>query len=303
MAFKPHRAVDVDLEKQKFPVCILPKIDGVRGLNEGGNFTSRTLKPFGNRHTNSLFRGDEFAGFDGELAAGNDTDADLCRKTTSATSSHEGEPNLTWHIFDLCAVSVAHLGFKKRWEMARDYLTQAHEQGQLLDLQIVPMYVVNNMEEFLEWEQTWLDMGYEGLIARDPEGKYKHGTATVREGAYLRLKRFIEEDAIVVSIKEGESNGNEAQINELGQTFRTTHQENMTPNGMVGTIICQDVKTGKEIFCGPGAMTHEDRYKYFANQELIIGQVIKYKHFPKGVKDRLRFAQFVSFRSPEDFAK
>lgn len=298
--YKPHLACDVNLDKLKFPICVLPKIDGVCAVNPEGQLYGRSLKRFANKHTNRIFSGVSYAGFKGELAAGLATDSDLCRKTTSATSTIEGEPDLTWHIFDICAVSVADAPFKQRWEMARAFLEAAHEVGELLDLEIVPMHIVDTMEELLEWENIWLDMGYEGIIIRDPNGPYKHGRATMREGAFLRLKRFIEEDAIVVSIEEGETNTNEAQINELGQTFRSSHQENMVPNGMVGALNCKDVKTGNPVKVSAGAMPHDDRYFYFKNPDKIVGHTIKYKHFPKGVKDKPRFAQFVSIRDVVD---
>lgn len=300
MAFKPHLATDAVEDKIVFPCCILPKIDGVRGLNPDGQLVGRSLKRFKNRHTSAIFSGPQYAGYDGELAAGVETDPDLCRKTTSAVNTIEGEPLLKWHIFDLCAESVSHLGYEARYNMMKAFITAQHELGELMDLKVVPMYVVNNLQELLYWENVWLEMGYEGIIIRDPGKPYKNGRSTVREGAYLRIKRFIQEDAIVLDIVEGETNLNEATVNELGRLTRSSHQENKVPNGMVGTLVCQDVKTGNQINVSPGKMTQEDKIFFFQNQHLIKGRTISYKHFPHGVKDKPRFANFMHFRDEVD---
>lgn len=298
--FKPHLACDVNLEKLKYPVAVMPKIDGVRGLNVDGLLYARSMKRHKNKYTTKLYSEDRYSGFDGEFAVGDETDADLCRRTSSALGTIEGEPASTWHVFDICTLHLQDAEFVVRHKMLSEYVSGQHANGEMLDIKVVPYYLVNNQEELEEWEAIWLEQGYEGMIIRDPKGKNKQGRCTMREGAYLRLKRFIEEDAVVIRIIEGQTNGNEAQVNELGQTFRSTHQANMIPNGMVGTLVCRDVKTGREIEVGPGSMTHADRRYYFENQLSLINETIKYKHFPKGVKDKLRFPLFVAVRSKED---
>lgn len=302
MTFKPHLATDAVEEKIVFPCCILPKIDGVRGLNPDGQLVGRSLKRFKNRHTDAIFSGPQYNGYDGELAAGVETDPDLCRKTTSAVNTIEGEPLLKWHIFDLCAESVAHMGYEARYNMMKEFITTQHANGELLDLKVVPMHVVKTLEELLYWENVWLEMGYEGIIIRDPNKPYKNGRSTVREGAYLRIKRFIQEDAVVLDVIEGETNLNEATTNELGRTVRSSHQENKVPNGMVGTLVCRDVKTGNTINVSPGKMTQDDKIFFWNNQDKIKGRTISYKHFPHGVKDKPRFANFMHFRDEADQA-
>jgi DNA ligase 1 len=152
-----------------------------------------------------------------------------------------------------------------------------------------------------------------GTCIRKLDGLHKQGRSTVREMGLLRIKRFVESEALVMSIEEGETNLNEAQINELGKMFRSSHKENKVPDGMVGSLICkalQDVKDahsgrllieeGQEIKVSPGNMDHNNRRRYFNNQGEIIGKVIKYKFFPKGIKDKPRFPTFQTFRIESD---
>lgn len=314
MAFKPYLACDADLEKLVFPVLVLPKIDGVRALNHDGNFTGRSLKKFANLQVTKLFSGPRFDGMDGELAVGVETDPDLCRRTSSATSTINGEYNWTWHIFDLCDDSVAHLGFKERYSLLKEYIESQQVQGKLMDLKVVPCEECNSLEEVIDAEQRYLEMGYEGLIIRRPDVKCKRGRGTVNEAGYLRLKRFTDGEGEIIRINEGYSNQNEPQINELGQTYRSTHQENMVPNGMIGSYVVKlltvptglpdhiKLEVGDEMTVGAGKLTHEERLFYFQNPDKFLGRISKFKFFLHGMKDKLRIPTHQSFRDPVDMS-
>jgi len=289
---KPMLAEDADESRIQFPVLAQPKIDGVRGLNLDGTLTTRRLKPHGNRFTTARFSMPEYIGYDGEFAAADKTHPDLCRLTTSAIGTHAGEPAMTWHMFDLINDDTVTRPYAERYEAL---VTKVFMECPA-DVEIVPSVLVHTMDELLCHDSRWLELGYEGTILRDPNGKYKQGRSTVREGGLLRIKRFVEEDAVVLELVEGEENGNEAQVNELGRTFRSSHAAGKTPNGMLGAMICRDVKTGREITVGAGAMPHSDRIAYMEGADELIGRTIKYKHFPKGVKDKPRFPTFVALR-------
>jgi len=301
---KPHLASDWDPAKQKFPVVMLPKIDGVRGLNPSGQFLARSLKKHGNLYTSRFYSEPCLVGMDGELAAERWNHPDLCRLTTSAVSTHEGAPFTLWWIFDLVNEKTAEWTYLQRLEEAKATIERLQadplQPECVRHLRIVPWVVVHNMEALEAQDAEWLEQGFEGSILRDPGGKHKNGRCTVREGAYLRIKRFIEEEAYVLGIIEGQQNCNEAQENELGRQFRSTHQENMVPNGMIGALQVRAIKDGAEFVVGAGEMPHADRKKFFDNPELILGKIIKYKHFPKGVKDKPRFPTFKTFRDKAD---
>jgi len=301
---KPMLANDWIESKVQLPVIMQPKIDGVRGINLDGRLTGRSLKQFGNRHVTKLFSHDEFIGLDGELAAGHECDPALCRLTTSALGRHDGEPFVLWWLFDYVTAETHHWPYVQRYKaLAKricDLQALPHLSPMSGYLRLVPYELVTSLERLDELRAIFLDMGYEGSILRHPNKGVKFGRSTVNEGGLLRIKDFVEEEAVVISITEGRSNGNEATINALGQTERSSHQANMTPNGMVGSLECTDVKTGKPITVAAGSMPHDDRVRYFQNQHLLIGQTIKYKTFPKGVKDKPRFPTFQTIRMKED---
>lgn len=301
---KPMLASDWDENKVKFPVMMQPKVDGVRAMNLGNGLTGRSLKRHANVHTTNFFSQSVFRYFDGEMAAESETNPALCRLTTSALNTITGSPWILWHVFDYLHPDVAHLPYEQRYlELKKRYWEIYQTAPELAaHLRIIPCEYVEELTKLQFLRASYLELGYEGSILRDPKGLYKSGRSTVREGGLLRIKDFVEEEAVVLAIQEGQQNGNEAKINELGYTERSTHQANMIPNGMVGALLCKCLKTGANITVAAGSMPHDLRKQYFEQQDLILGKVIKYKTFLKGVKDKPRFPTFQSIRAESDMS-
>lgn len=308
-------ACDYDQNRVQFPVLAQPKIDGVRGLNMRGGLTGRSLKLFKNRYTTDFYSQEFFMGLDGEFAAESETHPDLCRLTTSALGTIHGQPFTLWWVFDYVTPATVDLPYHERHKLltARVFELQCNRgyQPWAGHLRVVPCKLITSMEELLAFDDSNLDAGYEGTIIRALNGKHKQGRSTVREGGLLRIKRFIESEAIVTGITEGQSNQNEAQVNELGLQFRSSHQDNMVPNGLVGSIQARALTTvrdgsrvvievGQELTISPGNMPHSERMYYYEQQSELLGKTIKFKFFPKGIKDKPRFPTFVSLRMPED---
>lgn len=319
MSIKPMLADDYDEAKLKFPSGVQPKVDGVRALNMSGYLTGRSLKKFANKYVTRLFSIPELIGFDGEMAVDDPTHPELCSLTTSALNTKEGEPHLFWWVFDFVTEETEDLPYSARYAamiQRVETLINSPDTSWLKDhLRIMPMEVVSSIARYLDLEDEHLDAGYEGSIIRGLQNVHKQGRSTIREGGLLRAKRFIDAEAVVEKINEGFTNMNEAQKNELGQTFRTTHQENMVPNGMIGSMDCrlikdvvyrsrgQDVvlfRTGELVRVAPGTMKHDDRARFFREQELILGKISKFQLFPKGSKDKPRFPTHQVFRDPVD---
>lgn len=306
-------ASDWDESKVKFPVFVQPKIDGVRGLFLENQMTGRSLKPHANLYTTKLFSDPCFQGLDGELAAGPPTSPSLCRDTTSALNTIEGTPFVCWWIFDYITPQTINWEYWRRYEAAQrtvEFLRR--QQGWAYRFDIVESLIVGTMDQLERHIRSYTEQGYEGVILRDPEGRYKEGRSTVREGGLLRIKEFVDAEIVVTDVEEGQTNNNVATVNELGLTSRSTHQENMVPNGMVGALwgnlvnAVIDAKgrvvfpAGMRVKMAPGCMTHEERARYFLNQQDIVGQIAKGKTFLKGVKDKPRFFTFQSIRATSD---
>ena len=310
---KPMLASDAVETKIKFPVMVQPKIDGVRGLNMLGPFTGRSLKSFANLHTTNFFSQRGFLGFDGELAAEHECHADLCRLTTSAVGTIAGEPWLMWHVFDYVTETTRELTYTQRLSALYRRVGELGITSPALAMHLRPIYtlVVSNLEQLEQAETLFLSQGYEGVILRDPNGKHKQGRSTAKEGGLLRIKRFLDAEAVVTGIVEGEANENEAQVNELGLQFRSSHKENKVANGLVGGMqarVLANVVSNNEtvlaegqlITVSPGRMTAKERAYYFENPKELMGKIVKFQFFPKGIKDKPRFPTFQSFRDIAD---
>lgn len=314
MTRKVMRPKGWDPKKVRYPVRLLPKIDGCRMYNPDGTARARTMKLHRNRHVTAQFSHDMYIGFDGEVAAELETNPDLCRITSSALSRAEGEPFVLWHIFDFVTDDTCTLPYHMRYEAAERKIKELQSVGLGGHLRLIPYITCHNLEEVQAAHDANLKAGFEGSVLWDPSIVHKEGDSSPTHRGAVRIKDFVHGEALIVGIEEGEENGNEAQVNALGRTFRTSHQENKTPNGMLGAFIMRQIEdlydendkkrlliAKDEVFkCAPGLLDHNQRREALLNPHLYLQKIGKYKFFPKGIKDKPRFPQFDSVRSVED---
>jgi len=133
-------------------------------------------------------------------------------------------------------------------------------------------------------------------MLRHQNGPYKHGRSTEREGWLLKLKRFDDSEAVILSAYELMHNANEATQNELGYTERSSHKAGMVGKGVLGGLSVRDVYSGVEFDIGTG-FDQATREALWKQRDQLPEQVIKYKFFASGVKDKPRFPVFLGFRS------
>ena len=284
-----------DVSTLKYPVLASMKLDGIRAFVYQGTLMSRKFKPIPNKYVQELFGGLP-EGFDGELILGEPTAPDCMRKTTSAvmSDSHETGKDVTFYVFDRMGNEY---GFNTRITQVLDYVNKFHYP------QVMPVcqYVIENTEELLALESKALAAGHEGLMVRSPNGPYKHGRSTEREGILLKLKRFEDSEALVIGYEELQHNGNEATKDELGHTKRSTSKDGKVGLGTFGKFIARDCKTGVEFDCGTGkGLTKELRASLWSERNTLVGRTMKYKYFPTGSKDRPRFPIWLGWRDPRD---
>jgi DNA ligase-1 len=276
-----------DITKLHYPVIASPKLDGIRALVLNGQLVSRTLKPIPNRHVQKLFSSLP-EGTDSELIMG-PANQDPYRRTVSAVMSEDGEPDVHDFVFDNF---YAKGGFKNRFA----YVKQLRGYP---NVDVVLHEEIENSDQLIVFEDKAVEMGFEGVMIRDPNGPYKFGRSTAKEGYLLKLKRYRDSDAKILGTYELMHNGNEATTNALGRTERSSHQENKTGLNALGGFELRDIHSGVEFRCGTG-LTQNDRETLWDTREELIGKIIKYKFFPTGSKDRPRHPVFLGFRSKLD---
>lgn len=284
--FKPMLATDAELDKLRFPLLASPKLDGIRAVVRGGVVYSRSNKPIPNKWVQEKFCHLEH--FDGELIVGEPTSKSVYRDTTSHVMSHDKEDfDLRFYVFDhIETMQLEYTGRAKKIKGGGATVFK-HEQRLLI-----------GMDALLAYEEMCLELGYEGLILRSPDAPYKCGRSTVREGYLLKLKRFMDAEAVVIGFEERMHNGNEATISELGRTKRSSHKAGKSGRGDLGALVVR-TPTGIEFNIGTG-FTDDERMAIWSDRDKFLGASAKYKFFPVGVKEAPRHPVFLGWRMKED---
>jgi DNA ligase-1 len=285
-----------------FPVLVSPKIDGIRALVVDGVVQSRSGKPIPCPTIQELFGVPALEGLDGELAVGSLTASNLMQRTMGVMSkselSAEDRHVLSFNIFD-------------RWDEEENYaIRAAHAQRQVEDIHAhlrsfvewVPHRFINSMDELLEYEAQQLALGYEGVMVNETCGRYKNGRCGKKEPFLIKVKRFTDDEAIVIGFSEMQHNDNEAFKSELGRTKRATLQENLRPAGVLGSLRLRAVTgkfAGAEFDCS--GFTAQQRLDLWLQRDMLVGKLGTFKHFDvTGAKDRPRQPVWKGFRSMID---
>lgn len=279
----------------RYPVSLSYKLDGVRAFVEDGVLLSRSRKPIPNPFVQAWCQAHKEAldGADGELIVGTpynvEGEESVMSRTMSGVMSGKGQPSFTYYIFDSVLAKGGH----------RERLAAvANKAGGVPRVSIVDHARVTNESALLAYEQEALQGGYEGLMVRYPDGPYKQGRATLKEGYLSKLKRFATEEGTVVGTYELMRNENEARVDALGHTERSTVRSGLVAGGTLGGLLvrCAD---GCEFGLG-GGFTAAQRADLWAKRDTLVGKTVTFKHFAYGRKDAPRFPVFVSFRDSMD---
>lgn len=298
MTFKPLLASAVeDLSTLTFPVMASPKLDGIRAIVIDGVLVSRNLKPIRNAHIQSILGKPEYNGLDGELIVGSPTDKMVYRNTSSGVMAADGKPDFKFFTFDNYLLTDRRFGSRLIDVMTNPDYDNPH---------IVPLRheMINSIEELAVFEDKCIKEGFEGIMTRDPLGIYKFGRSTAKEGILLKVKRFSDDEAVIVGFVERMSNQNEAKKNALGRTERSTHKENMVGRGDLGAFQVRQFNGDKFVdFTVGSGLNDELRREIWDNQAKYMGQIIKFKYFEVGAYDAPRFPIFIGFRDPADMSE
>lgn len=284
--FKPMLAVEADLDKLKFPLLASAKLDGVRAIVRGGTVYSRSNKPIPNVHVQNLL--DTYEHFDGELIVGEPTSKSCYRDTVSHVMSQDkANYDLRFYVFD-------HVQ-----NLASPYTDRLKHVKKAPHVHIHDQHVVHCLDTLLALEEMYLNDGYEGLILRDPNAPYKRGRSTMKEGYLLKLKRFVDDEAVVIGFEERMHNGNEKTTNELGRGQRSSHAAGKTGRGDLGALVC---RFGDIDFNVGTGFDDVERQRIWDNRTDYLGKFAKFKHFTVGAKEAPRHPVFLGWRDAKDMS-
>jgi DNA ligase-1 len=292
--FKPMLACNQPLELSSivYPVVVSPKLDGIRAVVKDSVVLSRTLKPIPNEYIQSILGKVWYNGMDGELIVGDPKSPSCYRDTCSFVMSRDKEGDFSYFAFD-------------RWDDSSTY-AERHRRLSLMNALdpdqntiVLNSMIVNDEIDLLNLEESYVEMGYEGLIIRKMDSPYKFGRVTNKEGYLLKLKRYLDSEALIVGFIEEMHNGNEAETNELGRTKRSTHMANLEGKDTLGALVVRDLSSDVEFNIGTGFIAKE-RQQIWNQRNSLLNAIVKYKYFPVGIKSKPRHPVFLGFRSEID---
>ena len=290
---KPMLAASFDAEAHalRFPLIASPKLDGIRCLVINGMPKTRSLKPIPNSHISATLTRREFDGFDGELMVG---DGASFQDVTSGIMTRGGKPDFAFHVFDTFTDPA--LPYEQR---VNQYISKiANLANRYPFLNAVETQFIRDRIELDDYLDSCLTRGYEGAMLRAPQGIYKFGRATFKEGHLIKLKPFEDDEAEVIGFEEQRRNDNEATTNELGRTRRSSHKENRVPLGTLGALVLRHGKFG-DFNLGTG-FDAALRKEIWNNRKNYLGKLVKFRYQAIGMKDKPRIPSFLGFRHPAD---
>ncbi len=285
-----------ELDTLKYPLYASPKLDGIRSSVVGKKVLSRKHKKIRSRAVQKIYGDIRLKGLDGELMYGPPNAEDAFQRTSSAVMSADGpSEELMYYVFD-------YTDAPKEWGYVSRliFLRQTVKAMRNKKITVLEQVVIQNPKELRAYEKKCVKEGYEGIMTRDPQGQYKNGRSTKKQGWLLKIKRFEDSEGYIVSIKEGKHNNNKKEKNAFGNSKRSSKKEGMVLAGTAGSFMLKDLKTKKLVKVAPGKLTHDMRKEMWRNPKKYIGKIMKYRWQLVGVKDKPRFPRCIGLRDKID---
>ena len=139
----------------------------------------------------------------------------------------------------------------------------------------------------------------EGLILRDPHGRYKYGRGTLKEALIFKVKPFITFDAKVTGVVQSTEvrEGVEKKVNELGRSVTSKKKDDRVLIEKASAFWVQ--YKGKDLKVTL-AMTDPEKEEVWKNRLKYVGKTIEYKGMLVGAKDVPRHPTMLRFREDKD---
>lgn len=295
-----------NVAKLRFPLLGSPKYDGWRLFEFGGKPTTRSLIPPKNysavRRMSEMYAAAAdlgIRGLDGEGIVGSITSPNAMQATTSGLGSYAGEPDITYLIFDSYQRSQA--PYQEREQEIREKLDDSF-WSEFGWARMVDQTTLHNWEDALAYEAGCVSAGLEGIMLRKPDAHYKMGRSTLNDGIILTaLKRFVDDEAEILEVREQLRNDNPAEEDAYGRTKRSSHQENLVGKGSMGSVLCRSRKFDETFSVGYGKGLNDAlRAWLWEHRSEIPGRMLTYSYQETGCVDRPRHPRWKALRARED---
>ena len=295
--FKPLLGKEVNYDLIKYPTRPSYKLDGIRVVfYKTGQMFSRSLKPIRNiqlhkrfAHLKELAKRTNTT-FDGEFYSHKLTFQEITSQVMSMDKPLDD--SLEFHCFDCIVNDEPNMSFESRYQY------YCRELQNIPFINIVNHYYAISKDQIDAMFEIALKKGYEGLILRNIQGRYKFGRSTEREGFLLKIKPFKTFDAEIIGVEERMENLNESKTNELGESFKRNTVDAKKGTGIASTFVVK--YKGKEMKVTLTGDVQYRRMIWKTRNTSCIGRMIEYKAMLIGAKDVPRHPVFLRFRKDRD---
>jgi len=306
--FKPLKAPneETNLDIISYPVLVSYKLDGLRCLFKEGQMLTCSLKKFPNKQVNEKFEllrkfsEDNNLILDGEFythgvpfqmivscAMTHDYNTKqsiknwekLCKEHSFYVSREEVLNKIKFNGFD----RLGNVGQEEWFELRLDYTESILALFQDLATVVIHKWC-NNKEEVEALFEEALNDKYEGLMLRNPKGKYKFGRATLNENIIYKVKPWVTLDAKIKGIIQAtEVNENtEREINELGYSKTSKKKDDRHLIEKASAFLVN--YEGKDLKVTL-SMTDQEKEYVWNYQEEFIGKWVEFKYLKIGMKE------------------
>ncbi len=274
-----------DIEQMKYPKYASTKLDGIRCIISGGKALSRSLKPIPNLHVQRTLAKFDLEDCDGELMVNGDFN-----DVQSAIMSVHGTPSFRYEVFDFVDSAKP---FEDRISSAYYKVTRANSSI----IKFLPQMQVNKPEDVEMLYAEAIYKGHEGLILKDPQGKYKFGRSTLKQEIMLKLKEVEDTEGVVIGFTELMHNNNDAFRDDVGNQVRSDHQAFKEGGDTLGALV---VKFNDSIVNIGSGFDAGQRQFIWNSKEHYRGMPVKFKHLGLSKYGIPRCPVFLGFRHKDD---
>lgn len=274
-----------------YPLLGTPKMDGIRALMVKGKLVSRTFKAIPNNHIREMLENDLPTNIDGELM-----DVAGWEHTQSSVMRVDGKPDFKFYAFDIVTGDLCK-PYSERMKDLKALKLPAY------CVKVLPTEIKNHAD-LLALEEEFVNDGFEGLMLRRPDSCYKCGRGTLRAMDLVKVKRFVDAEAVITGYEEQMENTNTAEKDNFGRTKRSSAQAGLVGKGTLGRwnvkAINGDFK-GVEFGLGTAkGVTQEMRLEWWKNRDKLVGKIVTFKYQAAGSVDAPRIPVFKGFRDKRD---
>jgi DNA ligase-1 len=287
-----------DIKTLKYPLLASYKLDGIRCIFKDGQMYTRALKQFPNVQLRKRFEHlarlskEKDTILDGELLAKSLTFNELSGLTRQLDK--ELPEDLNFYCFDAIHNKDFHMGFQTR----TTFLGTMNNRG-CIYMKILPQLLIDSSIGITILYEEALAWGCDGLILRDPNGRYKFGRGTLKEGLIYKIKPFKTFDAKIIGVTQSTEvrEGAEKKINELGMSVTSKKKADRI---LINKACAFEVIYKNRLLQVVIAMTDEEKEEVWKHKEKYIGRWIEYKGMLVGSKDLPRHPVFIRFRDDKE---